>query len=65
MRGVKCPLCDSWVERMTTRKTSEGVTRRYQCANEHRFNTHERVDMRSVIVAAPQTSERMLDDGQD
>jgi len=50
---------------MTTRKTSEGVTRRYQCANEHRFNTHERVDMRSVIVAAPQTSERMLDDGQD
>ena len=43
--SIKCPQCSSWtrVKETRTRKTDGVVTRRYECANLHRFTTEERV----------------------
>lgn len=35
---MKCPRCNAWTEVLRTR---EGIKRRRQCANGHRFNTIE------------------------
>jgi hypothetical protein len=42
---MKCPVCNAWtlVKETRTRKTDGVVTRRYECANLHRFSTEERV----------------------
>jgi transcriptional regulator NrdR family protein len=42
---MKCPVCGTWttVKETRTRKTDGVVTRRYECANLHRFSTEERV----------------------
>lgn len=42
---MKCPECKAWalVLQTRTRKTDGAVTRRYECANLHRFSTLERV----------------------
>lgn len=42
---MKCPICNTWtsVKETRTRKTDGVVTRRYECANFHRFSTEERV----------------------
>lgn len=44
-RRMKCPQCKAWavVLQTRTRKTDGAVTRRYECANLHRFSTLERV----------------------
>lgn len=42
---VKCPVCDKWVSTLETRARGNNETyRRYQCANEHRFTTKEKVE---------------------
>ena len=42
---VKCPVCDQWVSTLETRARGKNETyRRYQCANEHRFTTKEKVE---------------------
>jgi transcriptional regulator NrdR family protein len=39
---MKCPDCKAWTEVKETRQKKDGTTyRRYQCANLHRFSTHE------------------------
>jgi len=42
---MKCPVCEAWtsVKETRTRKTDGVVTRRYECANLHRFSTEERI----------------------
>jgi transcriptional regulator NrdR family protein len=46
---MKCPQCKTWAEVLETRtrKTDGVVTRRYECANLHRFSTEERVRVRT------------------
>jgi hypothetical protein len=47
---VKCPVCDAWVSTLETRTRDKNETyRRYQCANEHRFTTKEKVE-RVILV---------------
>jgi transcriptional regulator NrdR family protein len=41
---MKCPVCNAWVLVKETRtRPANVVYRRYECANEHRFITHEAV----------------------
>lgn len=41
---MKCPVCKAWVEVKETRDRPGNIKyRRYQCANIHRFVTHEKV----------------------
>ena len=47
---VKCPVCEAWVSTLETRARDKNETyRRYQCANEHRFTTKEKVE-RIILV---------------
>lgn len=47
---MKCPVCGTWTLVKETRQRTENVKyRRYECANEHRFTTLEKVE--KVIVA--------------
>lgn len=43
--SIICPVCGAWtsVKETRTRKTDGVVTRRYECANLHRFSTEERI----------------------
>jgi transcriptional regulator NrdR family protein len=43
--SITCPVCSAWtsVKETRTRKTDGVVTRRYECANLHRFSTEERI----------------------
>ena len=43
--SITCPVCSAWtsVKETRTRKTDGVVTRRYECANMHRFSTEERI----------------------
>lgn len=43
--SITCPVCGAWtsVKETRTRKTDGVVTRRYECANLHRFSTEERI----------------------
>jgi transcriptional regulator NrdR family protein len=42
---MKCPVCGTWVMVKETRAKKENVKyRRYECANEHRFTTLEKVE---------------------
>lgn len=43
--SMTCPQCGAWttVKETRTRKTDNVVVRRYECANEHRFTTEERL----------------------
>ena len=46
---MKCPECDTWTIVKDTRLRSDGSRlRRYECANEHRFSTVERVEAQRV-----------------
>lgn len=51
--SIKCPVCGTWttVKETRTRKTDGVVTRRYECANLHRFSTEERVRYGSITPA--------------
>jgi transcriptional regulator NrdR family protein len=41
---MKCPVCSTWVEVKETRARPKNEKyRRYECANGHRFVTHETV----------------------
>lgn len=41
---MKCIHCGTWTFILETRRRKNGVcTRRYECANGHRFTTEERV----------------------
>lgn len=41
---MKCPVCNAWVVVKETRSRPNNIAyRRYECANEHRFVTHEQV----------------------
>lgn len=47
---MKCPVCGTWTLVKETRQRAENaVYRRYECANEHRFTTLEKV---AKIIAA-------------
>ena len=47
---MKCPICGTWTLVKETRKTPDNEKkRRYECANEHRFTTLEKV---AKIIAA-------------
>lgn len=51
---MKCPTCNAWVLAIETRqRPDQSVRRRYQCANEHRFSTVERVEVLSKQWRAP------------
>ena len=42
---MKCPTCNAWTMVKETRTKPGNTTyRRYECANEHRFTTYERVE---------------------
>jgi len=43
--SMTCPQCGGWtlVKEPRKRKKDGVVTRRYECANEHRFSTEERI----------------------
>ena len=47
---MKCPICGAWtsVLETRTRKTDGVVVRRYECGNEHRFTTNERVIVNDI-----------------
>ena len=48
---VKCPVCNQWVSTLETRHRADGSTyRRYECANEHRFVTKEKIE-RILLVS--------------
>ena len=36
-----CPTCDTYTEVLETRVNPDGMRRRYECANMHRFTTQE------------------------
>lgn len=38
---MKCPTCNTWSDVLETRPTKDGVKRRRECANLHRFTTYE------------------------
>lgn len=38
---MRCPYCNTWTETKDTRVTTDGVRRRRQCGNGHRFTTDE------------------------
>ncbi len=41
---MKCPVCGAWTTVKETRKTADNQKkRRYECGNEHRFNTLETI----------------------
>lgn len=41
---MKCPTCGTWTLVKETRKTpTNEKRRRYECANEHRFSTLEKI----------------------
>ncbi|MBV5346497.1 MAG: hypothetical protein JZU63_13810, partial [Rhodoferax sp.] len=43
--NMKCPVCNTWVMVKETRARPNNVAyRRYECANEHRFITLEKVE---------------------
>jgi len=49
--SMACPVCSAWtsVKETRTRKADGVVTRRYECANLHRFTTEERIREADVI----------------
>jgi len=49
--SITCPVCSAWtsVKETRTRKTDGVVTRRYECANLHRFTTEERIRYDNVL----------------
>jgi len=38
---MKCPRCAVWTRTLETRTNPQGMRRRYECANGHRFTTQE------------------------
>lgn len=43
---MRCPTCQTWTEVLETRTRQDGTRRRrYVCANMHKFNTVERVEV--------------------
>lgn len=56
---MKCPACNAWTDVLETRKRSNGVSRRYECANLHRFTTLDglvtRIDQEKRQRGRPQT----------
>lgn len=42
---MKCPECNGWAKVMDSRQRSDGSRiRRYECRNEHRFTSVERIE---------------------
>ena len=55
---MKCPVCGTWTLVKETRKTSDNrKRRRYECANEHRFNTLESVIPEKTLRSQQKTAE--------
>jgi transcriptional regulator NrdR family protein len=41
---MKCPVCGVWVSIKETRQQADNTTkRRYECGNQHRFTTQEKI----------------------
>ena len=40
---MRCPTCDRYTKVLETRANPDGVRRRYECANLHRFTTQESI----------------------
>lgn len=38
---MKCPTCNAWTNVLESRPIKDGVKRRRECANLHRFTTYE------------------------
>lgn len=47
---MKCPTCNKWSIVLETRPIKGGVKRRRECANLHRFTTHEMESLDEVLV---------------
>lgn len=46
---MKCPECNGWAKVMDSRQRDDGSRiRRYECRNEHRFSSVERVEVQRV-----------------
>jgi len=57
--SMKCPQCGAWtmIKETRTKKTENVVTRRYECANLHRFTTEEKV--RDTSKSSPNRAQRL------
>lgn len=55
--SIACPVCGAWtsVKETRTKKNENIVTRRYECANLHRFSTEETVKCKSATSIAQPT----------
>lgn len=55
--SMKCPQCGAWtqVKETRTKKNENIVTRRYECANLHRFSTEETVKCKTATSIVPLT----------
>ena len=47
---MKCPLCGVWTRVLETRARKFHTTRRYECANMHRFSTRETVHLTPSVA---------------
>lgn len=47
---MKCPVCGVWSNVLETRPIKDGVKRRRECANMHRFTTHEMESADEVLT---------------
>lgn len=63
--SITCPVCGAWtsVKETRTRKTDGVVTRRYECANLHRFSTEERIRYDNVLQRQLQPRQGLSDAG--
>jgi transcriptional regulator NrdR family protein len=63
--SITCPVCGAWtsVKETRTRKTDGVVTRRYECANLHRFTTEERIRYDNVLQRQLQPRQGLSDAG--
>lgn len=62
--SMTCPQCGAWtfVKETRTRKTDGVVTRRYECANTHRFTTEEKIrddNLDSKRKSSPDRAQRL------
>ena len=62
--SMTCPSCGAWTRTLETRtlKFCNIVTRRYECANTHRFSTEERIKDELLQPRVP-TGEQLSDQG--
>lgn len=60
---MKCPRCGAWTEVLQTRTRQDGAkTRRYVCANEHRFTTLEQFKEQLILRHVPDRPNKSSED---